>query len=173
MHGPGALPTGSLLITGAYGTGKTTLAAELAELLAERRHSCAAIDVDWLGWFWLPGDRPHTLNDIVLTNLRDVVANYVRAGVQRFALAGTIRSRPELDQLRDVVPAPLKVVRLTVPLVEIERRLRADALSSRLDDLRESAADPAAGSSIADLTLANVGPIADLARHVLDWWGQP
>jgi adenylylsulfate kinase-like enzyme len=159
----------SLIITGAYGTGKTTLAAELAEMLAARRLPCAAVDLDWLGWFWLPGDHPHTVNDLVVANLRAVVANYVSAGVSHFVVPGTIRTEVELDQLRAVIPAPLVVLALTAPLAEIERRLRADVTAGRLDDLAESATEPDAGAAIADLTLANEGSISALALQVLDW----
>ena len=92
----------TLLITGAYGTGKSTLAAEMAELLADRHIPCAAIDLDWLGWFWLPGDRGHTVNDIVVANLRAVAAHYSDAGVDRLILAGTIRTPDELAALADL-----------------------------------------------------------------------
>jgi len=161
----------SLLITGAYGTGKSTLAAELVEDLAEARVPCAAIDFDWLSWCWTPDPRPHGVNDINLSNLRAVVETYRRVGVERFVMAGTIKTRPELDQLRGVLPEPLSVVRLSVPIDEIERRLRADALTSRADDLEVSRSGPDAGAEIADLTLSNEGPIADVAKRVLDWLG--
>ena len=83
----------TVLITGAYGTGKTTLAAEIAELLADRHVPCAAIDLDWLGWFWLPGKREHTVNDIVVANLGAMADTYSKAGVERLILAGTIRTQ--------------------------------------------------------------------------------
>lgn len=161
----------SLLITGAYGTGKTTLACELVEVLADRRIPCAAIDIDWLDWAWIPGDRPHTVNDIMLANLRAMIVTFTAAGASRFVLAGALRTVEELQQVRALVPAPLRVLQLTVPLVDIERRLRADALSSRVDDLGVAAAEPDAGRAIADLTLANDGAMNDLARRVADWLG--
>ena len=125
----------SLLITGAYGTGKTTLAGEIGELLADHQVPCAAIDLDWLGWFWLPEKREHTVNDIVVANLRAIAHTYATAGVSHLLLAGTIRTRHELDQLAAVVPSPMRVLQLTVPHAEISRRLSADALSSRAEDL--------------------------------------
>src|SRR6188474_642911 len=109
----------ALLVTGAYGTGKSTLAAELAELLADRHVPCAAIDIDWLGWFWLPGKREHTVNDIVVANLTALADTYATAGVERLILAGTIRTHSELEQLAAVVGQPLRVLQLTVPLNEI------------------------------------------------------
>ena len=161
----------TVLITGAYGTGKTTLAAEIAELLADHHIPCAAIDLDWLGWFWLPAKREHTVNDIVVANLRAIAGTYDAAGVSHLLLAGTIRTRRELDQLAAVVPGPLRVLQLTVPLAEISRRLSADALSSRAEDLEMSATEPDAGAEIADLAVPNEGDIRALARRVVDWLG--
>jgi len=161
----------ALVITGAYGTGKTTLAAEIAELLADHHIPCAAIDLDWLGWFWLPEEREHTVNDIVVANLRAVAHTYEAAGVSHLLLAGTIRTRHELDQLAVVVPGPLRVLQLSVPLAEIARRLSADALSSRAEDLAVSATEPDAGAEIADLTLANDREIGELASHIVEWLG--
>ena len=162
-------PPATLLITGAYGTGKTTLAAEMAELLADRHVPCAAIDLDWLGWFWLPGDRGHTVNDIVVANLRAMAETYARAGVERLILAGSIRTPDELAQLIAAVPGPVRALQLTAPLDEISRRLAADALSSRANDLELSATEPDAGAEIADLALPNDGDIGDLARRVAQW----
>ncbi len=155
----------TVLITGAYGTGKTTLAAEIAELLADRHVPCAAIDLDWLGWFWLPEKREHTVNDIVVANLaRDGRAPTRRPAWTRLILAGTIRTKTSSTNWRPSFGHPLRVVQLTVPLAEISRRLAADALSSRVEDLEMSASEPNAGAEIADLTLPNETDIGDLAR---------
>ena len=40
----------AVLLTGAYGTGKSSVAAEMAELLEARDVPYAAIDLDWLIW---------------------------------------------------------------------------------------------------------------------------
>ena len=94
------------------------------------------------GLVWLPGKREHTVNDIVVANLGALADTYSKAGVERLILAGTIRTQDELAQLAAVVGQPLRVVQLTVPLNEIARRLAADALSSRADDLELSATEP-------------------------------
>jgi len=51
--------------------------------------------------------------------------------------------------------APLGVVRLTVPLEEIERRLRSDVTAGRRDDMRQAAAWMAesTGEGIEDLVV--------------------
>lgn len=39
-----------VLITGVYGSGKSTVAAEIAYLLEQRRQPYALLDLDFLGW---------------------------------------------------------------------------------------------------------------------------
>ena len=44
-----------VLITGVYGSGKSSVAAEIAYLLQERRQPYALLDLDFLGWAgWAP-----------------------------------------------------------------------------------------------------------------------
>ena len=70
---------------------------------------------------------------------------------------------------------PLKVVRLTVPLEEIEGRLSHDVTTGRRDDLREAAAWVAASSGVGieDLTVPNDRPVREVAVEVLNWLGWP
>jgi hypothetical protein len=139
----------AVLITGVFGTGKSSLAAELAYELQQRGAPYAAIDLDWLLWFDTGLD-PAAVAEVYWRNVR-----------------------AELDGLADAVGVPMRVVRLEVPLDEIERRLTADAITERRDDLRRAGEwlDAAAGADLADLTLPNVGPISELAATVLDWLG--
>jgi hypothetical protein len=60
---------------------------------------------------------------------------------------------------------------LTVPLEEIENRLRSDVTTGRQDDLREAAGWVAAskGVGIEDLTVSNDRPIRQVALEILDW----
>ena len=162
----------AVLITGVFGTGKSSLAAELAYELEQRGAPYAAIDLDWLLWFDTGLD-PAAAAEVYWQNVRAVVGNYADAGVRYFVLAIAVRDRAELDGLADAVGVPMRVVRLEVPLDEIERRLTADAITERRDDLRRAGEwlDAAAGVDLADLTLPNVGPISELAATVLDWLG--
>jgi len=68
---------------------------------------------------------------------------------------------------------PLRVVRLTVPLPDIRRRLAADVTTGRQDDLREAAAQIAAsrGVGLEDLAVANDRPIDVVAGEILSWLG--
>jgi len=49
-------------------------------------------------------------------NLAAVAANYRRAGIRRFVLAYFVRSRGEVEGVREALGLPLRVARLTVPL---------------------------------------------------------
>jgi adenylylsulfate kinase len=163
----------TVLLTGVYGTGKSSLTAEMAEVLDQDSVAYGALDLDWLNWFQAPGYDAHADQRLLIANLRSVVANYLAAGVERFILAGWIDTSGELEEIRAVVPAPMIVVRLTVPLDEIERRLRSDVTAGRQDDLRRAAAGLAesGGVGIEDLTVPNDRPIRAVALEVLDRLG--
>jgi hypothetical protein len=70
---------------------------------------------------------------------------------------------------------PLRVVRLTVPLPEIEKRLRSDPTTGRRADLREAAAWVASsvGVGIEEATVSNERPIREVASDILGrlGWG--
>jgi hypothetical protein len=136
-------PEEAVLITGVYGSGKSSVAQEMADLLEERNASYALLDLDFLGGFDTGEEGGPTehgmMHAMLLRNLAAVVGNYLAVGVRFFALAGAIRDKVALDRLEAGLPMPLRVVRLTVPLEEIEERLRHDVTTGRRDDLREAA----------------------------------
>ena len=75
--------------------------------------------------------------------------------------------------LETAAELPLRVVRLEVPLDEIARRLRPDPTSGRRNDLEVAAqwlAD-SIGVGVEDLSVANTGPIHDVAFQIIDWLG--
>jgi hypothetical protein len=162
-----------VLISGAYGTGKSSVAAEIAETLERRGVSYGAIDLDWLMWFDVPGMEHGAARGVFLANVAGVVRNYRDFGVRHVVLAGAVRDRDEVRTLEAATSMPLRVVRLEVPLDEIARRLAPDPTSGRRDDLEVAArwlAD-GVGVGIEDLAVANVGAIQTAARPVIDWLG--
>jgi thymidylate kinase len=159
----------TLLITGAYGTGKSTLAGAIGDELERRRLRYAAIDLDWLMWFD-PGDAPDGGRATFLANVAAVVRNYRAAGIERYVLAGSVDDASELDALREAVGMPVRVLRLTVPMEVIDRRLErddrpADAIVAQDQVHREL------GATIAERTVDNDRPIADAVADALDWVG--
>jgi hypothetical protein len=167
------VPDGVLII-GAYGTGKSSLCEELAEVLESAGVAYGAIDLDWLGWYDAPGRRPgHDRRDpVALANLSVVAGNYVSAGVEHLVLAGAVWSEPELAAIRDALPFPLRVMQLTIPYEEIERRLSASVSTARANDLGEAKQQSERGVlSLSDIVIANDRPIWEVADEVLDWLG--
>jgi adenylylsulfate kinase len=163
----------AVLITGAYGTGKTSLVEEIADILEGRGVRYGALDLDWLAWFD-PGSADHSAGNLVmLKNLGTVAGNYLDAGVRRLALAGAMASADDVDAVRRTLAMPLFVVRLTVPFEVIERRLGGAVTAGRQDDLqvaRSWLAD-GRGEDIGDLVLENDRPIRQVAQQVLDTLG--
>jgi hypothetical protein len=164
---------GAVLITGVYGSGKSSVAQEIADLLEQRNAAYALLDLDFLGWFDTRGEGGPTEHSVMLKNLAALIGNYLAIGVGFFVLAGAIRDRAELDDLKAEFPMPLRVVRLTVPLAEIEKRLRSDVPTGRREDLREAAVWVAGslGVGIEDVTVSNDRPIQEVAAEILEWLG--
>lgn len=160
----------AVLITGVYGTGKSSVAAEIAYQLEQRRQPYALLDLDFLGWADTGRDG-EAGDSLMLRNLAAVATNYVDAGITRFVLAGFVRDQMELASVQSTLQMPLWVVRLVVPLDEIERRLAVDPTTQRGDDLREAASSiaTAEGSGIQDMVLANDGPVDLAARDIMTW----
>jgi len=136
--------------------------------------SYALLDLDYLVWFDTGNTDERSVDRMMLANLSALVRNYLASGVRFFILAGAIRDRSELDSIRAELPMPLKVVRLTVPLPEIEERVRSSVTTARQrDDLPQAAAWLASsiGVGIEDLTVPNDRPIRQVAAGIVDWLG--
>jgi hypothetical protein len=163
----------AVLITGVYGSGKSSVAQEIAYLLEKQSAPYALLDLDFLGWADTGGGgRPAWLK-VMLRNLAALLGNYQEVGVRFFVLAGAIRDLVEREALEAELSMPLRVVRLTVPLQEIEDRLRPDPTAGRRDDLRGAASWIAAsvGVGVEDLTVSNDRPIREVAAEILKWLG--
>lgn len=113
----------AVLINGTVGSGKTTVAGVLAKGLRDEGIPGAVIDLDGLGDFWpQPADDPFNL-ELTLANLRDVTANYRRAGARVLIMAGVIETAEQRRQHAEAVGGPLAVVRLKASLDLIRERL--------------------------------------------------
>jgi energy-coupling factor transporter ATP-binding protein EcfA2 len=163
----------AVLITGVYGSGKSTVAAEIAYLLEQRRQPYALLDLDFLGWGVNYSDDDSAGLALMLRNLAAVVSNYREAGISVFVLAYFVRDQDALRGIRKAVGVPLRVVRLVVPLPDIEQRLAVDVTTERQEELREAARQIAAGEGvrIADVMVPNDRPVAVVARQVMSWLG--
>jgi energy-coupling factor transporter ATP-binding protein EcfA2 len=162
-----------VLLTGVYGSGKSSVAKEIAYLLEQRGEPYALLDLDYLSWAGDGTSDRASEFSLMLENLAAVAANYRRAGIRRFVLAYFVRSPGEVQGVREALGLPLRVARLTVRLPEIERRLAGDVTSGRRDDLRAAAASIAAaeGAGVEDVVIGNDRPIGAVARDVMTFLG--
>jgi hypothetical protein len=162
-----------VLLTGVYGSGKSSVAAEIAYLLEQRGDPYALLDLDYLSWAGTGSEDRAEEFGLMLANLAAVAGNYRRAGIRRFVLAYFVRDQAEVQRIREILAVPLRVVRLAVPLGDIERRLASDVTSGRRDDLREAAASLAAGdgTGVEDVVIGNDRPVGVVARELLTFLG--
>jgi adenylylsulfate kinase len=114
-----SVPT--LLVSGSCGVGKSTIAREIHDVLAEAEIANAAVDLDALTWQW-PSGTPFN-RDLKFENLAAMWPNYRAHGAIRLVLAGVLRDRRELALYEEAIPgAEIVVCRLVAPEpVRIER----------------------------------------------------
>jgi AAA domain len=163
----------AVLLTGCFGSGKSTVAVEIADQLDHRGTRYALLDLDFLGWFGLGNHDDANLSPLLLANLTSVAANYRRAGIERFVLAHTTDGADEVQRIRAALGAPLRVVRLIVPLDVVERRLAPAPTSGREHDLRRARTwlEQGLGLDVEDLEVSNDRPVSEVAAEIVAWLG--
>lgn len=164
-----------VLITGVYGSGKSSVAAEIAYLLEQQERRFALLDLDYLSWAGPDtGDRAAEI-ELLSQNLAALVPNYRRLGVTLFILAYFVRNAAEVQAIRTALDLPLRVVRLVVPLAIIAERLGSDVTGGRRDDLRQAAEQVATaeGVRLEDVTIANDRPVDVVAQEIMTFLGWP
>jgi len=170
----GSPPGGEgVLITGVYGSGKSSVAAEITYLLDQQQRPYALLDLDYLGWGGADFSSHDASYFLMLRNVAAVAANYREAGVGTFVVAWFVPDRAALRSVQKAVGVPLRVVRLTVPLEGIRQRLATDPTAGRAEDLREAEAQLAGaeGVGVEDLVVANDRPAAIVTGEIMSWLG--
>ena len=134
-------PSGILLITGTLGTGKTTVAANIGELLADLTLPNAVIDLDWLGWV-NAGDDFLAYDQLIAQNIISIWPNYRAVGVRYLVLARALLGRELVDFLLNKFPnTPITIIRLTASKDTIKKRLSqrdsGETLREHLEEMDE------------------------------------
>jgi hypothetical protein len=173
MTAPDAGGPRGLVLCGLYGTGKSSVAEEIAVRFEHLGTPFAAIDLDWLSWFGVEGVDPHTDRTVFFKNLDAVVANYLDVGVRRFVMAGSLADQEDADAMRAALPFPTAIVELRAPWDVIERRLRAIPTSGRMEDLEAARDDHERGGgptpdAVVDAD-RSLREIADEVLRVIGW----
>jgi hypothetical protein len=112
-----------VLLTGTVGSGKTTTAFAIGQLLRTARVPHAVIDLDELRRGWPTPDDDPWGSRIERANLAAVAANYRAAGAERLVLAGVLEERSALAAYEDAVGGPITVCRLRVGFDRVRARL--------------------------------------------------
>jgi gluconate kinase len=164
---------GAVLVTGVYGSGKSSVAAEMADVLEGAGAPFAAIDLDWLCWANVDDAHGAAGFRVMLRNLGAVIATYRAVRMRQFILAGSVDDAADVDEIRRAIGMPLAVVRLTAPLEVIERRLIADPTTGRQADLEVArrAVAEGLGADLGDLVVDNDRSIRVVATEILAWLG--
>jgi chloramphenicol 3-O-phosphotransferase len=162
----------TLFVTGPVGVGKTSVAAEMLDVLEERGVPCAFFDLDALTAF-----HPRPAGDrfgehFALEALSSLYAKHRDRGIERLILARVLENRHQLDGYREAVAgAEITVVRLTAPLVVIHARLRGRERGAGLDWHLERAAELEAqwrSAPVEDLLVQTEGrTVRELANEIL------
>lgn len=123
-----------LLITGSLGVGKTTVAAEVSELLDQAQIPHAHVDIDALRWGYFPLSADRFQTELAMENLKSLWINFQRMGARRLIIADVIEEREHVQRYRQAIPdAQVFVVRLHASLEELERHLKSREVGSGLD----------------------------------------
>ena len=160
---------GSLLLTGVYGVGKSTVAEEMAAVFEDAGVTYAAIDLDWVGWFDAGWDDARASFAVMARNLEAMVSNYVDAGVRYVVMALSIEHEWEREAIRSVVPQPMHVVRLESSIEVIRERLSANPTVGRQGDLETAGRrlETGAGVGLENFTIASDRPVRDVVNEIL------
>jgi adenylylsulfate kinase-like enzyme len=161
-----------MIITGPVGVGKTTVAAEVSELLEQARVAHAFVDLDALRWCYPgpPGDRFRVT--LGMKNLAAVWANFRDCGAKSLVVADVIETREELERYRAAIPgADIFVIRLTAPVSTLEKRLKQRELGAGLEWHLQRAPELTAimeRNKVEDLLIETDGKtVIEIAREIL------
>ena len=162
----------TLLFTGPGGVGKTSVAAEVSELLDAAGVAHAFVDVDSLRWCYPrpPDDRFRTV--LAMRNLAAIWPNFRVYGATHLILADVLEARADLARYEAAVPsATITVVRLRAPLetliARVQQRERGSALDRQIQRVTELAAKMDR-DQVEDLLVETDGKsVTTIAREVL------
>ncbi|MGQ0614283.1 MAG: hypothetical protein ACT4PV_11150 [Planctomycetaceae bacterium] len=155
-----------LVITGPCGVGKSTVAFECMEILAEEGVAAAMVDAELAYFHPKPEGDPHGYA-VAEEVLRGVWRVYAAAGHERLLLARVVENQEQLGIVERAVPgARVRVVRLVAAPETVIGRLRRREIGSGLAWHILRSAEIAAATL--GEPVAAEGDVAAIAREVLE-----
>jgi gluconate kinase len=165
----------ALLITGVIGSGKTSVATEIAATLDQTDSTYALIDLDFLCWAKPAPDCELTIHDLLVMNLVPVIHGFQSAGISHFILPRLILTRAEAEQLRggltEAAIDDVTIVELTVSTSSALHRLERRDHGATLESHRELLTMLVIDEGTADIGISTENrSISDVASDVLKYW---
>lgn len=166
-----------LFMNGTCGSGKTTIGAAVAELVAGAGEPVAFVDMDALSHSW-PRPPEDAFNKALgIRNLASVVRNFSDAGLMSVVIAGVIRDEGDLARYEEALRLNLTVVRLLAPLDVIDERLRSRYGEIDTEGMawHRQRAPELSGildrSTVPMVAISNTASVSEVAREVLTTCG--
>ena len=126
----------AIVITGPVGSGKSTVAATLCDLLAGQNVRTAFVDMDYLRWLHPAHANDRFSSHLGFRNLSAIWPNLLGAGARGVVLADVVEDMAQRTTYEQLMPgSAVSIVRLDVPLDLIAQRL---AIRESGDDLEWS-----------------------------------
>ena len=115
----------SIFVNGTVGVGKSSVAAALSTIETKSGHHHAVIDLDHISRAWPPPEGDRFNRELEIANLRDLVINFRRAGVEHFILAGVVEEANEISRYEAALQSSgLLICRLEADASTLAKRLR-------------------------------------------------
>jgi gluconate kinase len=118
-----------LVLSGAVGSGKSTIGRCVARMLRETGISHALVDHEWLAYSWPVPSDDRWNERVAAQNLACVWSNFAAARAERLIFCRVLEARSLLRYVAEAIPgAAATVVQLRAPLGLIQQRLRGREL---------------------------------------------
>jgi adenylylsulfate kinase-like enzyme len=176
MNAPSNMLLTTIVITGPVGSGKTTTAGRLSELLREQDVSHALIDADQIRSFY-----PETSDDpfnhqIAMKNIAAMSQTFAEAGARWLIVADVIEHDGHREAYARAIPTSrIVVVRLNVDFPSLEKRLRQREAPERVEwylkrapELQELMERNGVGDLVIDIDNHTPHDVAGEIMHKLD-----
>jgi septum formation inhibitor-activating ATPase MinD len=175
-HSPDDERCRALVITGGLGSGKTSVAIDLAAHLDQTETTYALIDLDFLCWAKPAPDCALSIHQLLLMNLVPVVRGFQSAGIRHFILARFFITTSEVVQLREALALAdihdVTIVELAVSPETALTRLAHRDHGATLEAHRHMVASISADENIAEFRISTDDlPISDVTSQILTFWG--
>jgi chloramphenicol 3-O-phosphotransferase len=130
----------AIVITGPTGAGKTTVAQELCDVLAERGLRNAMVDMDALRWIYPAVEGDRFSSGLGFSNLAAIWPNLIAAGARAVILADVVEDAAQTALYEQLMPGSrVQVVRLDVPMDLVLQRLAGRETGEALEWHRKRA----------------------------------